>query len=94
MLLEELAEGRDGNVKRVGAIVLLDSGDFGGTGDAPGFLEFLNLGFRLGVDLVLESIERLPVWVVEETAFLEEEGDVLLSANLLGGQLHVDVEVF
>jgi hypothetical protein len=73
MLFEQLREGRYRDIERVRAIVLLDSGDFGSTGDALGFLEFLDLGLRFGVDVVLESIEGVPLRVVEETAFLEEE---------------------
>jgi hypothetical protein len=63
--------------------VLLDSGDFGGAGDASGFLKSLNLGLGFGVNFVLESIKGLLVRIVEETAFLEEEGNVLLSADLV-----------
>jgi hypothetical protein len=83
MLLEELGEGRNGDIERVGAIVLLDSLDLRRAGDAPGLLEPLNLGLGLGVDVVLERVERLPLRIVEKAALLEEERDVLLSANLV-----------
>jgi hypothetical protein len=82
VFLEELGESGDGDVERVGAIVLLEALLLGGARDAPGLLERLELRPRLGVDVVGEGPERLGIGVVQEAALLEQERDVRLVSDL------------
>jgi hypothetical protein len=84
VLLEELGKGGDGDVERVGAIVLLEALQLGGGRDAPGGLKFGELRARFGVDVVGKRAEGLGLGVVEEAAFLEEEGGVCLASGLFG----------
>lgn len=55
MLLEQLGEGGDGNVKSVEAIVLLDARQLDLGLDTLGGLEVADGGLGLGVDVELES---------------------------------------
>jgi hypothetical protein len=73
VLLEQLGEGRDGNIKSVEAIVLLDARQLDLGLDTLGGLEVADGGLGLGVDVELERTKRLCLGVVEETALLEEE---------------------
>lgn len=82
MLFEEFQERRNGDVKGIGAIVLLQSFELGDGFDALGSLVFVDLGLRLGVDVIEEGPESFGLGVVEESAFLEEEGEVRLVADL------------
>jgi hypothetical protein len=59
MLLEELGKGRNGDVKGVGAIVLFQALQLGGTRNTPGGLELLELRLRLVVDVVDKGAKGL-----------------------------------
>lgn len=82
MFLEELSERRNGDVKGVRAIMLLEVLELGGTGDALGFLEDLELRGGVRIDKVRQRAEGLLVVLVEESALLEEERDICLLSNL------------
>lgn len=73
MFLEKLREGRDGDVESVRSVVLLELLELCGAGNALGLLERRNGGFRLNVDGISKSRERLGLWVVEESALLEKK---------------------
>ena len=82
VFLEELGEGRDGDVERVGAIVLLQAVELRGGRDALGLLEGFELGLGLFIDLVRKGAERVGLGIVEESALLEEERGVGLASGL------------
>ena len=82
MLLEELGKRWYGNIERIGAVVLLQSAQIGRTCDAFGPLERFQLGFWVGIYLVREGPERVRFGIVEESALLEEEGQVRLASDL------------
>ena len=73
MLLEEFGEGGDGDIERVGAIVLLEALELGGARDAAGALKGVEGGLVVGVDEVDQGTEGLVLGVVEEAALLEEK---------------------
>jgi hypothetical protein len=82
VLLEELGEGGNGNVKGVGSIVLLDACNLGLLVQASGGLEMANLGLGVDVDIILKSAEGICLGVIEESALLEQERSVELATSL------------
>lgn len=80
VLLEQLAERRDGDVERVEAIVVRKTGDFLFALETAG--ELVVGEFGTGIDGVDERREGSGFGVVEETALLEQERDLLLVASL------------
>lgn len=87
MLFEELEEGRHWNIEGVVAIVVLESLDLLLGGYATGLLEVLEGWLWLGIDRICEGREGLLLLVPEETALLEEEGNVVLATSLQVCQL-------
>lgn len=87
MFLEQLGEGRDRNIERVVAIVLLDPIYFGGRSETLGLLEGLELGLGFGVEGVGERGEGALLSIVEEAALLEQERDILLATHVITHQL-------
>lgn len=80
VLLEQLAERRDGDVERVETIVVGKTGDFLFALETAG--ELVVGKFGTSIDGVDERRERSVFGVVEETALLEQERDLLLVASL------------
>lgn len=86
MLFEQLRESRNRDIEGVGAIVLFQSLQFCGACDALRVLEGLDGWLRLDVDGIVESGEALLLGMVQESALLEKEGQVVLAINLDEGQ--------
>ena len=82
MLLEQLGESGNGYIEGIGAIILLEPRELRLAGDTLGFLELLELGFGIIIDLVAEGRKRSFDRIVEEPTLLEEERDVGLVADL------------
>jgi hypothetical protein len=82
MLLEELSESRNWDIKGVVAIVMLQLLNLGLGGDTPGLLEVLNLRLRLGINGVCQRRERILLFVPEEASLLEQKGGIGLAPGL------------
>lgn len=83
MFSEEFSKGGNRNVKSVGAIVLLKSSKLSLRTDAIRLLKFLDLGLRLGVDLVGQRAKRLLRGIVEKTALLEQKRHARFITDLI-----------
>jgi hypothetical protein len=73
MLLEELSEGRYGNIESVAAKVVFDLSDSSLLVQPAGRLEAADQWLGLGIDLVLKGAEGLGLGVVAKSSLLEEE---------------------
>ena len=88
VFLEQLGEGRDGDIEFVCAIMLCDALNLSGRGETLGLLERLELGLGFDIEGIGERGEGTLVGIVEETSLLEEEREVRLSTNVVAHQWH------
>jgi hypothetical protein len=71
MLSEQLEKSRNGNIKSVVAIMLLDPGKLGAGGNTSRSLEMFEEGFWLCINRICEGRERVLRCIIEESALLE-----------------------
>jgi len=83
VLFEEFSEGGNWNIESIIAIMLLDSGEFGSSGYPSRLLEMFESWLGFGVDGVRKRFKGVLCGIVEESALLEQERNIIFAPSLI-----------
>jgi hypothetical protein len=82
VFLEEFRESRDRDIEGIVAIMQMGAVEFGLGGNTSRFLEVIEKRLGLSIDRVCERFEGVVRGIVEESTFLEEEGNIGFASSL------------